>query len=298
MKRKGFLKNIIGALCVGVLMSMPVTVSAAEKEDVIGDWTGTWWACVSFYEDENGNGWAKDPFNTKPFAMESGSLTVTIDSAGNTETVDYDFWRGYKKVEDVTDDEYADAVLYKIIEPGKMEARNVMKEEGESEWKYGAGIGIITKAGKSDTDSADSSSAGPVSSSGGCDHFYEWSITTEPTETTDGESSYVCIYCKDIKARQPVSADAAIRKNLLASIKNAEAGTTVTFDNKAWLCYPQGVLDALKEKGDVSLKTDFTYEGNNYSFTIPAGSDYTNLEQADFYGFMYLLGAFNGTIVE
>lgn len=33
MKRKGFLKNIIGALCVGVLMSMPVTVNAAEKED-------------------------------------------------------------------------------------------------------------------------------------------------------------------------------------------------------------------------------------------------------------------------
>ena len=40
MKRKGFLKNIIGALCVGVLMSMPVTVNAAEKEDVLGTWTG------------------------------------------------------------------------------------------------------------------------------------------------------------------------------------------------------------------------------------------------------------------
>ena len=84
----------------------------------------------------------------------------------------------------------------------------------------------------------------------------------------------------------------------MASIKNAQAGTTVTFNNKSWLCYPQYVLDVLKEKGDVSLKTDFTYGGINYSFTIPAGSDYTNLEQADFYGFMYLFGAFNGTIVE
>lgn len=295
MKRKGFLKNIIGALCVGALISMPVTVSAAEKEDVVGDWTGSW-ASVSFYED----GMAKDQFNTREYHMESGSLTgrVANDGSGSPGmiTVDYDLWRG-ERIKDVPQNEREDATIYKIIDSGKMEVFNIEKMQGNDYWdiKY---HDIITKAGKSDADSENSSSAVPVSSGGGCDHFYEWSITTEPTETTDGESSYMCIYCKNIKAKQPVSADAAIRKTLLASIKNAEAGTTVTFDNKAWLCYPQGVLDALKEKGDVSLKTDFTYGGNNYSFTIPAGSDYTNLEQADFYGFMYLLGAFNGSIVE
>lgn len=292
MKRKGFLKKMIGALCAGMLISMPVTVNAAEKEDVLGTWTGSSWAGVTF--DEEG---AQDKWNKKPYMMQSGTLTATNVNTGNPETIDYDLWRGYK-INDVAEDEYADAVLYKIIEPGKtMMAWNVFTEKGMSEWQtYGSAT--ITKVENSDTDSTDSSSAGSVSSGSGCDHFYEWSITTEPTETTDGESSYMCIYCKDIKAKQPVSADVAIRKTLLASIKNAEAGTTVTFDNKAWLCYPQGVLDALKEKGDVSLKTDFTYEGNNYSFTIPAGSDYTNLEQADFYGFMYLLGAFNGSIVE
>ena len=58
------------------------------------------------------------------------------------------------------------------------------------------------------------------------------------------------------------------------------------------------MLDALKEKGNISLKTDFTYNGINYSFTIPAGGDYANLEQADFYGFMYLFGAFDGKVVE
>ena len=292
MKRKGFLKNIIGALCVGVLMSMPVTVNAAEKEDVLGTWTGSSWAGVTF--DEEG---AQDKWNKKPYMMQSGTLTATNVNTGNPETIDYDFWRGYK-INNVAEDEYADAVLYKIIEPGKtMMAWNVFKEKGMSEWQtYGSAT--ITKVEKTDTGSDDSSDTDSISPSRGCDHLYEWSITTEPTETEDGESSYVCTFCGDIKAKQPVSADAAIRKMLLASIKNAEAGTTVTFDNKAWLCYPQGVLDALKEKGDVSLKTDFTYEGNSYSFTIPAGSDYTNLEQADFYGFMYLLGAFNGSIVE
>ncbi|MBD5549136.1 MAG: hypothetical protein HDQ97_17410 [Lachnospiraceae bacterium] len=289
MKRKGLLKKIIGALCVGALISMPVTVSAAEKEDVVGNWTGSWWASVSLDE----NGWATDPFNTKPYTMESGSLTVTNINTGNSETVDYDLWRGLARMQDVPDAYYADAVLYKIIEPGKsMVAWNVSKEANETGWKtYGpATITKVTEDQKADT--------GSNSSARECKHHYEWTVTTEPTGTEDGVSSYMCTSCGDITARQPISANVVIRNNLLASIKNAEAGATVTFNNKAWLCYPQYVLDALKEKGNVSLKTDFTYKGANYSFIIPAGSDYTNLEQADFYGFMYLLDAFDGTIVE
>lgn len=295
MKRKGFLKNIIGALCAGVLMSMPVTVSAAEKEDVVGDWTGSW-ASTSFYED----GTAKHGTNIRDYHMESGSFTgrVANDGSGSpgTITVGYDLWRG-ERIKDVPQDESTDAMIFKIIDSGRMEVFNVAKARGNDYW-YINYHDIITKSEKSDTDSANSSSTDSANPSKGCDHFYEWTITTEPTETANGESSYVCTFCGDIKARQPVSADVVIREKLLASIKNAQAGTTVAFNNKSWLCYPQYVLDALKEKGDVSLKTDFTYGGINYSFTIPAGSDYTNLEQADFYGFMYLLGAFNGDIVE
>lgn len=290
MKRKGFLKKMIAALCVGVLISMPVTVSAAEKGDVVGDWTGSSWASVNF--DENGE--ATDPFNTKPYTMESGSLEVTNRNTGETETVHYDLWRGFFRMQDVPDGQYADAVLYKIIEPGeKMVAWNVSKWENETGWKtYGpATITKVTEDQKADTDSN-------TGSGYKCEHNYEWSLTTEPTETADGVSSYMCTSCGDIKAKQPISANVVIRNNLLAAIKNAEAGSTVTFDNKAWLCYPQYVLDALKEKGNISLKTDFTYKGINYSFIIPAGSDYANLEKADFYGFMYLCGAFNGTIVE
>lgn len=281
MRRKGFLKKMIGALCVGVFICMPVIANAAEKEDVLGDWVGS--IPVSFYE----NGDAKDQYNTRPYTMESGSLTVTYFD-GSTETVDYDLWRG-EQIKDVPEDTYADAVIYKIIEPGKMKCWNVVKESGTNDWRS-YNPGTLTKVTSEDT--------GSVASGGKCEHQYVWSITTEPTETADGVSSYMCTFCGDVKATQPISADVAIRNSLLASIKNAEAGATVTFDNKAWLCYPQYVLDALKEKGDISLKTDFTYEGQNYSFTIPSGSDYTNLEQADFYGFMYLFGAFGGTIVE
>lgn len=285
MKRKGFLKKMIAALCVGALISMPVTANAAEKGDVVGDWTGA--VPVSFYED----GTAKDEWNTRTYTMESGSLTVKYAS-GDTEVVDYDLWRG-EKITGVADDEKADAMIYKIIEPGKMKAWNVVKQKGSSEWTaYNPFILTkVTEGKKADKDSN-------TGSGYKCEHNYEWSITTEPTETADGVSSYMCTSCGDIKAKQPISANVVIRNNLLAAIKNAEAGSTVTFDNKAWLCYPQYVLDALKEKGNISLKTDFTYKGINYSFIIPAGSDYANLEKADFYGFMYLCGAFNGTIVE
>ena len=295
MKRKGFLKKMIGALCVaGVLMGMPVTANAADKEDVVGDWAGGLLS-VSFYE----NGEAKDRWNTRTYTMESGSLTVTYKSTGDTETVDYDLWRG-EQIKDVADDQYADAVIYKIIEPGKMQAWNVVKEAGSSEWtSYDPSI--LTKVAedkKEDAGSTGPASTGSSNSVYKCEHYYEWTVTTEPTETADGVYSYICISCGDIKESQPISANVVIRKDLLESIKNAEAGTTVTFDNQVWLCYPQYVLDALKEKGSVSLKTDFTYEGVNYSFIIPAGSDLSNLEQADFYGFMYLFGVFDGTIVE
>lgn len=279
MKRKGFLKKIIGVLCVvGVLISIPVTANAADKKDVLGEWDGNWMAApVNFYE----NGYAKDSFNIRSYWMESGSLTVKYMRTGDTETVDYDLWRG-ERIKNVPVDEYEDAVIFKIIEPGKMQAWNVIKYEGTSEWVSYDSV-ILTKV---------------EHTARKCEHHYEWTVTTEPTETEDGVSSYICTSCGDVEARQPISASVVIRNNLLAAIKNAEAGTTVTFDNQAWLCYPQYVLDALKEKGNVSLKTDFTYGGVNYSFIIPAGSDYTNLEQADFYGFMYLLGAFDGTIVK
>lgn len=296
MKRKGFLKKMIAALCVGALISMPVTANAAEKGDVVGDWTGSSWASVSF--DENGE--ATDPFNTKPYTMESGSLTVININTGDTETVHYDLWRGEegldkdKFTEEVINNGWANAVLYQEIKPGeKMVAWNVFIRNANEGWKtYGpATITKVTGGKNSGTDSC-------AVSGYSCEHHYEWETTVEPTETENGISAYKCSSCGDVKMSQPISANVVIRNNLLATIKNAEAGTTVTFDNKAWLCYPQYVLDALKEKGNISLKTDFTYKGINYSFIIPAGSDYANLEKADFYGFMYLCGAFNGTIVE
>lgn len=300
MRRKGVLKKLLGALCVGILLCMPVTAKAAEQEEIVGRWTGGGWATFIFYD----NGTAFHDYgqysNTRAYTIESGSLTVT-DGTGSQVTLSYDLWRGEKKPGTEGADEYNDAVLFQVIEPGKkMKAWNVVKRANESEWKYGAGEATITKVNKADSGSKDSggSDSDSVSPAWKCEHNYAWIITTEPTETENGEISYMCVSCGDVEERQPISADVVIRRKLLESIKNAEAGATVTFDNGSWLCYPKYVLDALKEKGDVSLRTDFAYEGKHYSFTIPAGSDYANLEEAEFYGFLYLFGVFDGVIVE
>ena len=134
MKRKGCFKKIAAALCAtGILVCTPVTANAAEEEDVLGAWYGPFpYNPVIFYED----GTAQDYFNTRSYTMESGSLAITYDKSGGTGetvTVDYDLWRG-EKIEDVSVDEYADAVIYKIIEPGKMQIWNVSKQKGSDHW--------------------------------------------------------------------------------------------------------------------------------------------------------------------
>lgn len=88
-------------------------------------------------------------------------------------------------------------------------------------------------------------------------------------------------------------------RELTNYINTAEAGSIIEFTGKPiMMCYSKTILDKLAERGNVSLKTIFTCDGVTYSFTIPAGSDYSNLEDAKYYGFMYLCNAFNGSIEE
>ena len=290
--RKGFFRKVVScimttALCVGAFVIMPITANAAAtKEEVLGKWISGSQTFI-FYEDGTVFHEYSGGHNTRQYHMEADSLEVVMRDGGN-DTLHYDLWRGERIGDSAQDGD--DAVVFLMDGNGTMLSWNVTKKNGTWESRT---ADRLTRINTPDP-VTDSNSSG----SNGHNHNYEWEVETEPTETTDGESVYKCIYCGHIDARQPISANVAIRRNLEDSIKKASAGSTVTFDNKAWLCYPQYILDVLKEKGDVSLKTDFTYEGVKYSFTIPAGSDYSNLEPADFYGYMYLLGAFGGPVVE
>lgn len=88
-------------------------------------------------------------------------------------------------------------------------------------------------------------------------------------------------------------------RELTNYINTAEADSTIEFTGKPlMMCYSRAILDKLAERGDISLKTTFMYNDVTYSFTIPAGSDYSNLEDANYYGFMYLCNAFSGSVEE
>lgn len=295
-QRKKIISCIMAlALCVGTFAMMPMAAKAATQADVVGTWndkmTG---GQIIFYE----NGQCKDRWNTRPYHVGSGSITIkgkitsfvnnTVEDFPEAESLSYDLWRG----EDISDDAPDGTSLSAFQLMGdKMYGYNIVKINGN--WYRGdAATAYRVKDTEGDDRPAD------ASADSSHHHNCEWVVTTEPTETTDGVSAYKCTECGEVQATQPISSNMVILYNLVGEIKNAEAGATVTFENKAWLCYSQYVLDILKEKGDVSLKTNFTYQGVNYSFTIPAGSDYSSLEPADFYGFMYLNNAFGGTVVE
>lgn len=113
---------------------------------------------------------------------------------------------------------------------------------------------------------------------------------TKPAKTTVAEAkkSYSSYSYNGTSAQELVN-------ELFRYINTAEAGSTIEFTGKPiMMCYSQAILDKLAARGDVSLKTTFTYNGVTESFTIPAGSDYSNLEAAKYYGFKYLSNAFGG----
>lgn len=148
---------------------------------------------------------------------------------------------------------------------------------------------------------------------------YQRQDTTEqPTQEVKAESAVQETKAAEVKTETKTtkSNDVAAKKNysvytysgttaqelvreLTKYINTAEAGSTIEFTGKPiMMCYSRAILDKLAERGDISLKTTFTYDGITYSFTIPAGSDYSNLEDAKWYGFLYLYNAYNGSVVE
>lgn len=153
---------------------------------------------------------------------------------------------------------------------------------------------------------------------GGSCEYQRQGVTEQPTQEVKTESAVQETKTAEVKteAKTAKSNDVVTKKNYSAYtysgttaqelvkeltnyINTAKAGSTIEFTGKPiMMCYSQTILDKLAERGDVSLKTTFDYDGITYSFTIPAGSDYSNLGDAKYYGFKYLSNAFNGSVEE
>ena len=119
-------------------------------------------------------------------------------------------------------------------------------------------------------------------------HSLSWVETVEPSETTDGLMEYKCS-CGYVEERSVISGSMAFVKNLVRQIETAPENGTVEIKTEYYTCYTAYIMDALKKRPDVSLKTtykDYDKDGSIKTFTIPAGKAPDDKEL--FYGFTYL----------
>ena len=144
---------------------------------------------------------------------------------------------------------------------------------------------------------------------GGTAEYQRQGVTEQPVQEVKAEevkTEVKTTNSNEVVAKRNYSAYAysgttaqELIRELTNYINTAKAGSTIEFTGKPlMMCYSRAILDKLAERGDISLKTTFANDGITYSFTIPAGSDYSNLEDAKYYGFMYLCNAFNGSVEE
>lgn len=82
-------------------------------------------------------------------------------------------------------------------------------------------------------------------------------------------------------------------RNVAKKITNATPSKKLTISTTIYTAFPSYVIEALDQRPDVTLVVKWVYEGQDFSFTIPAGTDVMKvLDENGFAGFLYLQGLF------
>ncbi len=122
------------------------------------------------------------------------------------------------------------------------------------------------------------------------EHAFEYVRIQEATETQDAVIQLQC-GCGAV-GESICEAGSSIRffiGKVVSGITNAPENGTVTVDTQIWTCYNQEVIDALLQRPDVTLVTNYRYEHEDYTVTIPAGYEAdTLLDENGYCGFRYL----------
>ena len=150
--------------------------------------------------------------------------------------------------------------------------------------------------GYSTTVSAGSTTVSAGSSAPAHTHVYEWTVIKEATESDDGCMAYACKTCGATLYQVPISAYYVFNKSAMEQIEKAHQGATVSIVTDRWISFHKMVIEALRERPDVTLEISFLseeYKGDRYVITIPAGSDLSYLiDENGFVGFLYLGGKY------
>lgn len=261
----------------GLFMSAPVTVQAVKFEDC---------------EDSGSH------IRSSQVAAVDGQLTVTIDIDFETQNGQFHLFvfdkqlekvdRGYFQFYDVFGENTV-AKLKSLKESGtytfdglagdksyyvycNVEDNHEVNGWGENEdpnetfWHYAAYLGTNgSGSNSSDSSSSDSSSSGSSSS----DSSSSDSVPSDsaPADSDDNEE------------------ELSYEDRVVSQIEETPSGSTFVME-EGISALPNSVMQELLEKGDVSLKLEFTYQDKEYVIVIPAGAALDN--DIPWYGPLYL----------
>ena len=129
------------------------------------------------------------------------------------------------------------------------------------------------------------------------EHSFEYVRVQEATETQDAIMQLQCS-CGVVSATfaEAGSAGRVFIERVIREINNAPENGTVTVNTDIWTCYNRQVIEALAQRPDVTVVTNYCYEKVDYTVTIPAGYDVMSLTDENGYcGFRYLDQVFGGS---
>ena len=119
-------------------------------------------------------------------------------------------------------------------------------------------------------------------------HDYQWTVTLQPMDGTDGKREAVC-NCGAVDGREPISYYRIVIKSIIESIEEAPVNGTVTVNNPFLSCLTDEIMEALHKRGDVNLQVAFKEDEQDFSFMVPAGKA---LLEDEWYGYYYLGSVF------
>ncbi|MBP3604944.1 MAG: hypothetical protein J6J79_12440 [Lachnospiraceae bacterium] len=122
------------------------------------------------------------------------------------------------------------------------------------------------------------------------EHNWEWIQIQAATDAQDGVEVMCCTECgQQGETRKIANSAYGMFCNATADkISKAAENATVEMETEIWSALPKSVMDAIKERRDLTVNLTLTYQNKEYPLSIPAGYDMSVLEEADWYGVLYL----------
>lgn len=122
------------------------------------------------------------------------------------------------------------------------------------------------------------------------EHSFEYVTIQEASETQDAIIQLQCS-CGETNGTftEAGSSVHLFIRNIIKSINDAPQNGTVAVNTEIWTCYNREIIDALSQRPDVTLVTNYRYNHVDYTVTIPAGYEVdTLLDENGYCGFRHL----------